>query len=335
MSVIFPGALGDFVCFYPALLAILERHASSAMEIFTHPSYVPLLPQRSAPLRVHSLETPQISRLFVAGAADDDVLRRFFGRYRRVYTWMASRDPDFLANLEMLARGRVEAYRFRPAGSGRPMVEYYLSCVNPHRPAAPISATLPIGREAAEWAEGFWRSYGLCGRRVLALAPGSGAREKNWPESAFSLVAEWWQNRTGGVALAILGPVEEERKTDKRMALPPGAVVIRELGLGPLTALLSRCDCYLGNDSGTTHVAAAVGIPTVAVFGPTNPREWKPWGRAVKVVTHPVSCSPCDAETMRACGHRSCLADLDPDRVLRTLEQELTEVILTNGATGI
>jgi ADP-heptose:LPS heptosyltransferase len=76
----------------------------------------------------------------------------------------------------------------------------------------------------------------------------------------------------------VLGPAEEG------MRLPAGARAWRSLPLPGLAAALAACALFVGNDSGTTHLAAACGCPTLALFGPTDPAAWAPRGRAARVL---------------------------------------------------
>jgi hypothetical protein len=119
--------------------------------------------------------------------------------------------------------------------------------------------------------------------RFLALHPGSGGRAKNWPFERFLELADaiapdqpW---------LLVLGPAEIEWLDDAR--LPPRAVVARELPLRTLAALLADAGLFVGNDAGVTHLAAACGIATLALFGPTDPETWAPDGVRVATLRAP------------------------------------------------
>src|SRR5262245_5798121 len=166
----------------------------------------------------------------------------------------------------------------------------------------------------------------------MMLAPGSGARQKNWPLSSFCAVADWWR-RTCGAVVVILGPVEEEK--GDYTALCEGAVVARGLSLGKLAALLVRSDLYLGNDSGVSHLAAAVGVATAVLFGPSNVGRWAPCGKKVTVVTQNADCAPCIVSTMKRCPHRQCLTTLEPEYVIKKLAELADELTLTRGGVGI
>jgi len=124
--------------------------------------------------------------------------------------------------------------------------------------AAPLLASLPPG--------------------FLAVHPGSGSLRKNWPAARFLDLARLLAGPRPW--LLVTGPAEEP------LALAAaGAVVARSLPLRVLGALLSRAGLFVGNDAGVTHLAAAAGAPTLALFGPTSPVLWSPVGRRVRCLS--------------------------------------------------
>lgn len=114
----------------------------------------------------------------------------------------------------------------------------------------------------------------------LAIHPGSGSPAKNWPAARF---ADLVRSRRGTRWLLVRGPADDAAAAV--LETVPGACVARELPFRVLAALLARAGAYVGNDSGITHLAAAAGAPTVALFGATDPRLWAPVGPRVEVVT--------------------------------------------------
>jgi ADP-heptose:LPS heptosyltransferase len=168
---------------------------------------------------------------------------------------------------------------------------------------------------------------------VLALAPGSGAREKNWPEENFVEVARWWRHTARGDVLALLGPVEQERGGVER--LKQCCLVARGLTLAQAAAFLQRSDLYLGNDSGLSHLAAAAGTPSVVLFGPSNPQQWAPRGKHVTVLRRQMACSPCAIATMKSCPHRACLTEFWPRQVIGSIASLAPVVTLTRVEAGI
>jgi ADP-heptose:LPS heptosyltransferase len=116
-------------------------------------------------------------------------------------------------------------------------------------------------------------------RGFVALHPGSGAPAKTWPTERFHALATALSPDRPW--LLVRGPAEPVGPA------PPGAVVASELPLRLLGAVLARAGLYVGNDSGVSHLAAAEGAPTLALFGPTAPEVWSPLGPRVLTLRAP------------------------------------------------
>lgn len=324
--VLFPGALGDFVCFLPAL-QVLSR--DEQIDLLARSEFADLV---SPAVNVGSLERYEIHRLFVPGAAQEKRLRDFFGAYSSIFSWMGSSQSGFVRELAAVSQERAAVFPFQPDPKRMHQVDYYLACAG-----HPLSETsipeIPLKLEALEWCEEYWRKHFLKGKQVIALAPGSGARQKNWPASSFQAVVDWWRQRPGGAVMVLLGPVEKEK--GDYAALCRGAVRVHDLNLGQLAALLARSDLYLGNDSGVSHLAAAAGVASVVLFGPSSVDQWAPRGKNVTVVTRNVECAPCTTPVMKRCPHRKCLTTLEPESIIKELVKLTQNVTLTRGGSGI
>jgi ADP-heptose:LPS heptosyltransferase len=310
--VIFPGALGDFVCFLPALQKLVCCHQ---VEVLARSEYAGLVAR--IPLR--SIERHEVARLFSAAAEDDERLRAFFSHYDSIYSWMGSREPTFIKSLRRVFKGDLRCFPFYPQARIH-AVDYYLCCVGGTYSPANRHEILDAVPAAKIWARTFSEEHEFDQRNVLIVAPGSGGRKKNWPARAYRDIADWWEKRMHGLAVIILGPVEEE---DQEMidTFDAGACVLKGLELEKVAALFSHCNLYLGNDSGLTHLSAALGVKTIAIFGPTDPVRWAPRGRRVKIITPGAECSPCDYTAAKACSHRRCLASLPVKRVARGITE--------------
>jgi heptosyltransferase-2 len=118
------------------------------------------------------------------------------------------------------------------------------------------------------------------GPDFLAIHPGSGSPRKNWPADRFASLIE--ARATGGPWLLVEGPADGAATDPLRGR--PNAVLARELPVRLLGVVLAKGGLYVGNDSGVTHLAAAFGAPTLALFGPTDPAQWAPIGTRVTVV---------------------------------------------------
>jgi heptosyltransferase-3 len=119
--------------------------------------------------------------------------------------------------------------------------------------------------------------------RYAVIHPGAGAEAKCWPLERFLEVASTLR---GGLAVVFaLGPVELDRWRERRVQRVRGEFpVLAGERLSVLAGVLAGAAGYLGNDSGVSHLAAAVGTPTVALFGPTDPRHFRPIGPRVQVL---------------------------------------------------
>jgi ADP-heptose:LPS heptosyltransferase len=145
-----------------------------------------------------------------------------------------------------------------------------------------IVDTLPIVIPRPEHEAEVRPLLGQLPARFLALHPGSGSARKNWPAERFVTLA-------GRLArdqpfLVVVGPADEGATLPFHASR---AVFARGLPLRALGALLAQAGLYVGNDSGVTHLAAAFGAPTLALFGPTDPKIWSPLGPKVRVVRAP------------------------------------------------
>lgn len=146
------------------------------------------------------------------------------------------------------------------------------------------------------------RGFGIeSAGNLIVLHPGSGGVHKCWPLKEFqSLVS--MLSRLEYQPVFLLGPVEQDTWVAQTLEeLNSQTPLLHNLSLEQVTQVLSCCSGYVGNDSGITHLAGAVGAPAVAIFGPSNPRHWQPLGQKVKLAHKPfasddfrVSSQPAD-----------------------------------------
>jgi ADP-heptose:LPS heptosyltransferase len=318
--ILFPGALGDFICLLPSVERLRQE---SRVELLARTEFAHLL---ASVVAVRSLDCSAVNRLFIPGAGEEESMRRFFAPYELIYSWFGSQHRTFASELGRASERKARLFPFRSPDARMHQIDHYLKCIGRASGAVPAVVVKP---EANHWCDAYWQRHALNGKPVLVLAPGSGGREKNWPIASYQAIADWWRESFHGAIIVVLGPVEDER--GGFAAVCRGTLVARGLNLGQLSALLSRAHLYIGNDSGPTHLAAALGVRTVALFGPSDPRQWAPRGAKVTLVRSGLACSPCAVETMKSCAHRDCLGTLEPTVVIRRL-QSLPELVTGPGA---
>jgi heptosyltransferase-2 len=162
------------------------------------------------------------------------------------------------------------------------------------------------------------------GRPVVALAPGAVGPSKRWPVSSYAALA---QSLTAqGLSVWVLGSPDEG---------PLAAEIVRAGGeharnltspdLRNAILALRLAAVAVSNDSGLVHVAAAIGTPTIGIFGPTSPWHWAPLNALAATIeaTTEVPCRPCHKPTCRM-GHHRCMVDIAPGQVLAAVERTLS-----------
>jgi len=160
------------------------------------------------------------------------------------------------------------------------------------------------------------------GGRLYALAPAAAyGPAKEWPLDRYAALIDLLADRYGAECVLIGAPAERAKCERIAAASGHGAIVAAgEANIGEVMALLSLADGFAGNDSGCMHLAGAIGIPTVGIFGSTSPTRTAPLGPRTKVIYHRIECSPCLARTCRF-GHYQCLTQISAEEVARSLEE--------------
>lgn len=161
----------------------------------------------------------------------------------------------------------------------------------------------------------------------IALAPGSNRSiaHKRWPVEKFGLLAVGLRER--GARVIVLGGPDEHEIGHRIRSHAGGRDVVDLIGatdVGTAAGVLSRCRAAIGNDGMILHLAAAVGIPTVTIFGPSDHRRFAPRNPRGVVVRRELPCSPCDDRRGHRCAERHCLQAIEVDDVLGALDGVLT-----------
>ena len=151
---------------------------------------------------------------------------------------------------------------------------------------------------------------------VIGVSPGAAyGSAKRWPAERFAEAASRLASELGA-SVAVFGSADE-RGLCEQVALRTGGVNLAgATSLREFIDLAAACRVYLTNDSGAMHIASALGVPTVAIFGATDHVGTGPAGANARVVREPVDCSPC---LLRECpiDHR-CMTAVEPNRVADT-----------------
>lgn len=178
----------------------------------------------------------------------------------------------------------------------------YLSLLNLIWQDAKIDRNLHYepGIAARSAVDDLFREKGVLGSdRILALSPGAAQPNKLWRTESFAEVGRRWLDVKGGTVL-LVGGVADKAVADAVSAGVRSDRVVNLCGAGslPLAGEISkRADVFVGNDSGLSHLAAAVGTPVVTISGPGDPSEVEPFAQNVVTVKKSLFCSPCYSNT--------------------------------------
>lgn len=148
------------------------------------------------------------------------------------------------------------------------------------------------------------------------LHPGAGSPRRRWPLAGFLATAKRLKDR-GWQPKFVIGPAEEDLLPELNRR---GEAVIQPRDAVELIARLRSASAYIGNDSGVSHLAAWAGVPSVVIFGPSDPDRWRPRGRRVAIVQAPLPCRPCFELAGKPCDSADCLHQIRSEDVLRAFE---------------
>ena len=292
------GALGDFVAALPAIVHWGRSAAGERRILLTRREHGDLAVCAQIVDEVWDIDDSRFSRLFLG---DGTPIRLVSLRRALLF---CSPDSPLVAAVRGAGCPEIVVQRpFPPCP--QPIVPYHLSLF----PDPPEARELfrPL-RNLGEKLDAVSSRVSIA-RDAVLIHPGSGGGRKNWPTERFERLAALLRKR-GWRIVWCLGPAEGGR------CMPEGDGVVREPRLVELCAMLTRARCYIGNDSGVSHLAAACGCPSVVLFGPSDERIWAPCGDVVAIVTPTGSLASDRERDIRKIEVEQVLAAVDrlPDR---------------------
>jgi ADP-heptose:LPS heptosyltransferase len=259
------GALGDFIVTLPALALLRSRWPAAQIEFVGHSTAAALAVDAGLIDRFHSQHDARWSALYASAPLPAD-LSAELTHFDLVINFWPDPDGDLARRFPLRAR------------------QTYLS-TSAHPAITPASAhyCAPLG---ALGLHGASRHFSLAtprpDARLIAIHPGSGSAKKNWLLTRWSDLCQWLSLKHRAELIIITG----EADTAATTALTAFGTAAHRLPLRDLIARLSHCRLFIGHDSGISHLAAACSLPSLLLFGPTDPAVWAPPAPHVRVIRH-------------------------------------------------
>lgn len=301
------GALGDTLLAYPALAALRTWAPAARITLIAHPSYAGFALASGLVDAIEDIDGVRAASLFGEGTPA-------LAPPELAVVWSSA--YEHLAHrLKVMGTLAIIAAPPRPADR-RHQARYLLDCLLPlglPRPLHPAPVLpLPVPSEPLA-APG----QGL----PIILHPGAGARWKQWPLAGWLALADLLGDADHPVRWSF-GPDDQDLRTAllrQRPDLEP--TLWPALPLPQFAVLLARARLLVSPDTGVAHLAALLRVPQVTLFGPTDPRRWRPLSRLALLARAPDRCGGQWEHGLRRCvgetgDHCSCLAALDPSLVL-------------------
>jgi len=298
------GAVGDFIVTLPVIGALRRAFPHAWIEVVGHPSRIGLAHHPRYADRVTDVESLEIYRLFQAQATKSPRLADYLQSFDLIVAYMPIVDGVFRQQLERYGHGQVITWPPHPP-AGVHVTDFLLQALTP----LSLGSVDPTPRIEPQTE--------VCGYAspvdgAVAFHPGSGGRHKLWPLEGWREVIAWTrQHSIDGVI--IQGPAEQEREVETVLRPVTGDWPwLVDRSLPDIAALMRRCRAVVSHDSGIAHLAAATGVKTLALFGPTDPRMWGP--------RNPRACvlQPAEPQPLT-------LQNMPPEVVIRTLAAMLDD----------
>jgi len=321
------GSLGDVIHAIPAVAALRARYPDARIDWAVDPRYVEVLRLVTAVDRAVPLDTRGGPGAVLRGVGE---LRR--ARYDAVVDLQGLLKSAVLARLAGAGRtiGLPKAHLREPLarlfygetpdpGSAPHVIHKNLALMRALDVTDPAIA-FPLA--VPQTATGDAAVAAIGSDRFVVLNPGAAWPNKRWPAERFGALAAALRDRLGLRSLVLWGPGEQELAQRAAVASTGAAVPSPSTGLVDLFDVTRRARLVVSGDTGPLHIAASVGTPVVALFGPTFTERNGPWSREDVTVTRAATCA-CHYE--RRCRRASpCIEDISLDEVLSAVESRMS-----------
>lgn len=268
------GAIGDFILTLPVLAALRHRYPDARLAVLGRPHTADLALAGGLADEVRSIEDRRLTGFFLRDGDLHAKFASFLARFDLVVSYLYDPEGVFRENLARCSRARFIAGPHRPNESlARHATEVYLGPLQ----ALGIVATDPVPRLRLGAHDTSRPSEPGASPPAVALHSGSGSERKNWPERKWEALLDRLVTHTPLSVLLVGGEAEESRFARLAAGRPPWRLQLAQnLRLVDLARCLSKCVAFVGHDSGISHLAAAIDLPGVILWGDSVEAVWRP-----------------------------------------------------------
>ncbi len=290
ICIILTGGIGDFIASLPALHRIHRAFPGSKIVLVGNPLWLPLAEATSWIDEIRSVEDLPLHAGFASHLPRDHALSRFLADFDLVISWFGDKEGLWEKNLQGACPGRLLVHPYHRVHTFEGHAsDFYLATLDeiglPDKGrAAPGHPFVPLLRDAFSSESNRTGNAPSGQDPFLCLHPGSGSAKKNWPKERFLEAARGAFRRWHLPSSVMIGPAEHDQQGFWNEAKGPTLFVAQSAGILETARVIFQGSLYVGNDSGITHLAAAIGTPVVALFGPTDPARWAPRGGRVEIL---------------------------------------------------
>lgn len=302
-----PGALGDLLLAVPAIRRLRVCYPHHRLVLCAQEQAAALLGASNLVDEWVAFQGAGCAALFNGDRPEDPVLLDGMSRCDLAVAWI--RDEAGALAAALMKCGAADAVVQSPFAQTLSAVhqsDRYAEILDEKAADVPIVSDLVIPENLRRDAETHLQTCGVSFNRPFALVhPGSGSRHKCANPDIWASVMQGLRDQDVQ-PLLLEGPADREVMHDLLNHLRHDPSRLHDLSLRLLAGVLSLAGLYIGHDSGVTHLAALLGVPTVALFGPTDPARWAPRGPAVTVL-QAQACHCASWDMVKNCGEKPCL----------------------------
>lgn len=280
------GAIGDFILTLPVLAALRESFPKAELHVLGYPKVAQLALAGGLANHVRAIESQPLAGFFAQNGILSPELVEYFSSFNIILSFLYDPDEVFQTNVRRCSNAQFIQGPHRPNEEElihatdvflKPLERLAVFGAN-SVPRLTLNASKPVPNE-------------------IVFHPGSGSEKKNWPEAKWSKLLRHLSEEKGFKLLMVGGEAEGERLNRLQKCVPPHRLdVAINLHLTELAGRLVGSRCFLGHDSGITHLAGALGLPGIVLWGPSNEKIWRPRSDKMILLRSPHGLSELSVE---------------------------------------